>query len=244
MNVVVLTCDKYLPSLRPFSFLFNRYWSEARKWDDDWLPEPVHVVGFSHPEFNLPKNFEFISVGKDEDYPVEKWSDALIDALEGPLSHMSQFTLLLEDFWLVRQVDYGALHELWDYMLAHDDIIKVDIVRDRMFAGGNRDIGYLGCLDLVESDPDSQYQVSLQAGFWNREKLLAILERGETPWEFELQGTSRLAAKPEWRVIGSKQCPVWYDLVHKGGDPTEIYLDRMARSDRTELEKIGFIRTV
>jgi hypothetical protein len=52
MRVYVLTSDKYLPALRPFAWLFTKYWSST---------QPVTVVGFSPPTFALPENFDFLS---------------------------------------------------------------------------------------------------------------------------------------------------------------------------------------
>ena len=72
MKVIVLTSDKYLHALQPFAWLFNKYWSSA---------QPVTVAGFTPPDFGLPDNFTFHSIGAFADYPVARWSDALIKLL-------------------------------------------------------------------------------------------------------------------------------------------------------------------
>ena len=68
MNIFVLTSDKYLDALKPFCYLFNKYWSPKQQ---------VVIAGFTPPDFELPKNFHFHPIGPFEDFPIGKWSDAL-----------------------------------------------------------------------------------------------------------------------------------------------------------------------
>src|SRR5512135_1324160 len=98
INVLVMTSDKYLKALKPFAWLFNKYWSA-------W--QPVTVAGFTLPDFDLPNNFHFLSLGKFEDYPVGKWSDALLAAMN--LTGFETFVLFLEDYWIRRGVDVEAV---------------------------------------------------------------------------------------------------------------------------------------
>ena len=71
-RVVVSTCDKYLPYLKPFIHQFQMYWGKDQQ---------VLVAGFTRPDFDMPRNFHFHSIGKQKDYPIEKWSDSIIKLL-------------------------------------------------------------------------------------------------------------------------------------------------------------------
>lgn len=87
-DVVVLTSDGYVNALRPFAYLFNKYWSKEQE---------VIVAGYSPLPFKLPSNFHYYSIGRQEDYGVDKWSDGLIDFLEA--HPQIEFPILfLEDY--------------------------------------------------------------------------------------------------------------------------------------------------
>jgi hypothetical protein len=192
--VYVEVSDKYLWALRPFSYLFNIFWSEL---------QPVTVFGYSRPDFDLPTNFRFVSIA-EESYPANKWSDGLIEFLLR--EQETHFVLLLVDYWLCRTVDVGGVGSLADLCRMNPAILRMDLTTDRLYAGSSHDIGYWGHYDLVEAGNDEQYQFSLQASIWNRSSMLSVLERGKTPWEVEVHTT----LTPDMRVFGSRQYPVRY----------------------------------
>lgn len=232
--VIVMTSDKYLNAMRPFAYLFNKYWS---------CRHPVTVVGFAEPDFELPRNFLFVSMGSMADYPVNKWSDALIDFLEddGCTEH---FVLMLEDYWLSRPVNQEAIRMLHDYARQFRNVLKIDLMTDRLYAGGMTDYDNCGYLDLVLSDHKSQYHMSLMTGIWNRDLMLRFLERGETPWQVELEGTPRVAAAGnEVLVLGTRQAPIRHILAHRRGRPEELLLDGLKPVDITEMHDMGILFT-
>ena len=99
----VITSDKYLGALKGFSYLFNKYWGRD---------QGVIVAGFQAPDFLLPDNFHFHSLGDMADYPVGKWSNALIKLLHD-YSKVEVFGLMLEDYWISRPVDRNAISILY-----------------------------------------------------------------------------------------------------------------------------------
>ena len=56
MNIYISTSNDYLHVLKPFSYLFNKFWSDEQK---------VFILGYEYPTFDLPNNFEFISMNSD-----------------------------------------------------------------------------------------------------------------------------------------------------------------------------------
>lgn len=230
--VVVVTSDKYLKALRPFSWLFCKYWSRF---------EPVTVVGFAEPDFDLPGNFSFVSMGPMSSYPVEKWSDALIDFLEDrPALH--HFALMLEDYWLSRPVNTQAVKMLYDYAVQFRHVLKIDLMADRLYAAGMADYNNCGYLDLILSDYKSQYQMSLMTGVWNRDLMLRFLVRNESPWQVELDGTRRVAAAGnDVLVLGTRQAPVRHILAHRRGNPQELLLDGLKSCDIDEMQSLGIL---
>jgi len=229
--VYCLTSRAYHWALAPFAFLFNTYWSGL---------QPVVVVTDVLPSGPvLPSNFEARSVSGG--YPLQKdrWSDGLIEALgHCPSEHL---VILLEDYWLVRTVDDRSIPTLVEYASLHPEILRVDLTDDRQFNGAARPIGSWGHYDLVETPADSAYQMSLQAAIWSRDHLLSVLRPGLSPWEVELQ--TSLADRPDLRVVGTKQCPVRYANVTKGGDGSKaLNLEAIPEEHRSIFVERGWLK--
>jgi hypothetical protein len=201
IRVVVSTSDKYLWALKPFSFLFCKYWSEL---------QPVIVAGYSPPPFELPPNFEFHSIDS-RPYPAQEWTNGLLKFFD----HFQDehFVWLLEDFWLRRTVNHSAVQILHDYAINHPEVYRIDLGTDRLFAKDNRfEPDYLryGTLNLIQSRPDWEYTHSTQCGIFRRDKFIQLLQPNWSPWQFELEGAEILRAHEDWLVLGTRQIPVDY----------------------------------
>lgn len=231
MRIFVLTSDHYIGAVRAFAYLFRKYWSKEQE---------VIVAGFKPPDFDLPSNFHFHSLGNMADYPVNRWSDALIKLLHDYTDDV--FGLALEDYWLSRPVNVQAVQMLYDYMLQFRNVLKMDLYSDRLYAGGMTDYNHCGYLDLIRSDPASQYHMSLMWGLWNRELMLRFLIPGESPWSVELEGTPRVArAADEVMVLGTRNMPLRHILAHRRGNPNELLLDGLDPVDVEALRGLGYI---
>ena len=196
MRVVVYTSDRYRWCLGPFQYLFNVYWSEL---------QDVIVGGFKPPQFDLAPNVSFHSIAPDN-YPVERWSDGLIEFLNSMDDEVIIF--MLEDYWLCRGVNHGAVASLEEYMAMHPGVLRIDLTADRLYSGRAFDVDTWGCLDIIETPPDTPYQWSTQACVVNRKHFLRCLQPGMAPWEFELRGNELIPAG--LRVLGTRQWPVRY----------------------------------
>lgn len=201
MNIVVSVSDKYLWCLKPFSYLFNKYFSPVIN---------VDVAGYSPPDFQLPSNFIFHSIAQPQ-YPKEKWVDGFAKFLSG-YNH-SHFLLFLEDYWLSRKVNLSTIELMFQFIENNPRVMRVDLTSDRLYAGGVKDVGYYGHCDIIEA-AGSQYQMSLQAGIWSTELFLDLLyklpEGTRSAWDVELTGTGVLNANPSIRVFGTRQHPIRY----------------------------------
>lgn len=238
MRVIVLTSDKYLHALKPYAWLFNKYWSAEQE---------VLVAGFTPPRFALPKNFSFHSIGKFADYPVGRWSDALIKLLEEIPDEA--FVLMLEDYWISRAVDVRGVQMLYDYACQFGYVLRLDLTTDRLFAHGPRypgdipDYGQLGHLDLIRSEPTSQYHMSMMTGVWRRDNLLKVLVPDESPWQVELDGTRRVMVDHahDMLVLGTRQWVTRHGLAFRGGDPGKIDISFLSPEDVAALTSLGFL---
>jgi hypothetical protein len=231
-RVFLTTSDKYLPALRPMAWLMNRYWRP--------VPEVV-VMGFGLPEFDLPENWTFATLGKQEKYPFDKWSNALIDFLTEVPDEV--FLLMLEDMWPVRKVDTEALDILYRYMIQFEYVAKMDLCGDRLYALGMQPYGYVGRLDLIKSMPGSPYHLSLMPGFWRKKHLLKALIPNESPHQLELQGTTRLSHMQDLLVLGTRQWPLRITLALRGADSTRLLTDEIEPNDLAKLRELGYLES-
>lgn len=229
-KVLVTTSDKYLPALRPLAHLMERYWK----------PQPEVIVGgFAHPDFDLPSNWTFHSLGPQELFPFGKWSNALAKFLREVEGEV--FLLILEDMWPIRPVDTEALDILYRYMLQFEYVAKMDLCGDRLYAMGMQPYGHVGRLDLVKSMPGSPYHLSLMPGFWRKRHLMQVLIPDESPHDVELQGTMRLSHYQEVIVLGTRQWPLRVTLALRGGDSGKLLTDEIEPGDVERMSKQGLL---
>jgi hypothetical protein len=221
IRVILPVADKYQWALRPFYYLFNTYWSKL---------QPVLTVGFQTPQFPLPDNFKFYSLGPHDPGP-QYWSDELIETL----NHIQDehIVIMLEDYWLCRTADFRGIDTLHEYCRLHPEIIRMDLTTDRLYAGGMQDTDKYGCYDLVETKEGTPYQMSLQAAIWSRRHLLSVLKPGLNPWEVELQTEIR----EPLRVLGTRQNPIRYANVFNSGKP-----DQLLNLEEIPEEHLNFMR--
>lgn len=238
MRVIVTTSDKYLHILKPFSYLFNRYWGHDQQ---------VLIGGFTPPDFQLPGNFSFHSIGKFEDYPIGKWSNGLIDLLDSVDDEA--FILMLDDYLLKRPVDVLGVKMAYNYARQFGYVLRFDLTWDRLFSYGARypdevpDYGHLGHLDLVYSEPTREYHMSLMPAVWRRDNLLKVLQPDWSPWDVELEGTSHLQKHhaADMLVLGTRQAPIRIGLGLRGGNPGKLDLDAMRAEDVLAMKELGIL---
>lgn len=204
MQVIVTTSDSSLRVLPGFARLFNLFWSQD---------QPVTICGFTKPDFPLPDNFHFVSLGRFEDYPVNRWSDAMLKIIDTVAEEV--FALLLDDYWPIRYVDQRGVKIAYDYMGQFKNVVKFDLCRERLWndPGGYtheaNTYAHAGHLDLIKSRPHSPYHMSLWAGLWRRDLLRMILVPGESAQQIEINGTVRLSSFGDHMlVMGSRQAPL------------------------------------
>ena len=71
LNIYISTSNKYIHLIKPFQYLFNKFWSDKQK---------VTILGYEEPKFKLEDNFNFISLGKQT--TINDWCSDLSNFLE------------------------------------------------------------------------------------------------------------------------------------------------------------------
>lgn len=229
-KILLSTCDKYVKAVLPYAYLLKKYWPNH--------PEVV-VGGFSEPDFAMPERFTFLSIGEQEDYPVNKWSDQIYRFIN--LVGDDVFIFTLEDMWIIEPVKLGVVKMAYDYMEQFKYVARLDLTGDRLHAGGARFYGKMGNVDLIWSDPDGQYHMSTMPAFWRKEHLERVLIPGETPWQVEINGTPRLG---HWRdlciVLGTNAWPVRNTLAFRN-ESMKLLLSEIADDDVKEMRALGLL---
>ena len=230
-RVFIRTCDARLPALRVMLHLINRH----------WYPNPEVVVGgYARPDWPLPPNVIFHSLGENRDYPVGRWSNATAKLLHEVPDEV--FVLLLEDFWPTRDVDGRAIDILADYARQFTYVARIDLTGDRLYAGGaDLNYGHVAHLDLIKSMPGSPYHLSLMGGIWRREHLLRHLTPNWSPWDCELQGTTQLSHDQQVIVLGTRQWPLRHTLAFRAQEPGRVLTDELDLADLAELRRLGYL---
>jgi hypothetical protein len=239
MKLCVLTSDHHSWLLKGFLHQWNKYGRKNFMADGMNDALELEVAGFTRPDW-LPGGIPFYSIGKFEDYPVEKWSDGLIKYLQGLKEEL--VLILLEDYWMLRPVNRAAIFNAFGYMEDHPDVIRFDVASDRMFCQAARHAGYFGNFDLCEGK--GAYALSFQASIFRKDLLLQMLRPGETPWQAELEGSARVN-RSEYRVVGTYQWPMNYMIVVNKGhlDRTGdwMYPSRsLSKADWLQLDNLGY----
>lgn len=235
MRIVVLTSDKTMHALPAFAHQLNKH----MPWEDGIL-----VAGFSPLPFHLPPNFDYVSIGNFEDYPYQKWSNALIVLLEALRDE--RILWMMDDFWLMRKADVEAIHMLDRFMSTRLDIARIDLSSDRLYAANAGDVIYVDRLDLLASHLPVPYLLSFQAGIWDRKKLLQYLRPDETAAETELFGSQRMNDEKAI-VYGTRQTPLRYLIAVQHGKAAldggyqrpHVLIPQM---EINELRELGFLQ--
>lgn len=235
-----MVSDKHLNCLKPFCYLWQKHWAQRHVYH-----HPVTIYGYTEPTFQIPSNFGFRSLGDFKDYPVNRWSNGFLKALDYIEDDI--VLLLLEDYFMLRDVDVQGVLVFEKYMLEHPEVFRFDLTLDRAQTAGIQPYGSYKHYDLVISNTTLPYNFSTQAGLFRKDMLKQLVLPNESAGEMEMYANGRLQHHPEWQVLGSKQQPMRYligvqqgQVTLNGGYQGESYA--LVGEDRAELEKLGYLR--
>ena len=175
-------CDETLWILKPYAYLFNKHWGVDYK---------VAALGYKEPNFELPLNFKFVSMGESQEGGAEGWSAYLYNYFKG--IEDDHVILTLEDFLPTAPPNAEVLESIVNLMKERESVGRFDLTWDL----------YTNCthipssslnekINLCEIPKGAMYRVSCQPAIWKRSFLLNILKETNNPWNFETHG-SRLS---------------------------------------------------
>jgi hypothetical protein len=188
LKVYLSTCNNYLFLVKPFTFLWNKFWQRSQE---------VVYLGYDKPEHSLQENFDFISVGPDDG--LENWAKDLIKFFNSIDDEYFIFTY--DDGLLVDQTNFGVYDKLLKY-LDNPKVGRICLTRDTT-SRPHRLFDKSDGLTVIEANAESDYRISFSPSIWRKEYFLKYLEKGMNHWTFESVGSER-AKNDGYHILGVK----------------------------------------
>ncbi len=171
MHIIVASTGSYSDAWAPFHALFKKFWADC--------PYPLTLVT-DHEPIPWPGERKIV-LGVDRG-----WCKNLLEALK---QIPEDFVLLLqEDFFLNYPTNTPQIQQALVTLKADP---KVGAFRVYPCPGPDQPVGE----DYGIINPGAAYRVSCQATIWRKAELASILERFNTPREFEIDGTRFASSK-------------------------------------------------
>ncbi len=172
--VLILSCDKYSDIWPVFYSFFFKYWGDC----------PFKIYNASNYQ-----SFSHSRVTNIHSGMVSDWSTET-KAILGQIKE-KYVIVILDDYLIYQSVDmptllnslqlmkrYDALFlKLFCFPASHSSLWASDKLEEAPFMGKIRN--------------GQEYRINLQVGAWNKEIMMDILKPGESPWQFELEGSKR-----------------------------------------------------
>ena len=240
LPVYIVTADHSMFCLPAFCYLFNKFWPASTT---------INVIGYSTPNFELPENVNYISLGKDRG--AEFWSDDMINFFS-KVDH-KLFYLTTEDGFILRKVNEQLLFDSFAFstqmLEINPNFLRFNLThcvssRHHSVVGRNS----LGN-EVIAATPGTDYRHSLQHSIWNTSNFLSMLSPSMTPWQVELDENARFS---NFDILAFRgECPMqvghgyskgkkvanWYQDVwrHMSG------FNGLSDEDIQYIEKMGWI---
>lgn len=233
MKIVVTTSDRYLHLLPIFCFLFNKYWHESE--DEHTIKmQKVEIVGYKKPDFELPFNFTFHSLGEQIGDATNFTKD-----LREYFKQQDQFFIwMMEDTFLRANVNFNSLN-LLKSLTNVDKVGRIYLSDDIMRREGHFTFGKYDDFYVYQLPQDSIFRLSTQASIWNRDFLLMYMQKDLSPWQFESQADTAI---DDYHVVGLGENPVVH--VNEGVRKTNIYQYDLNRIDENVINEMKQLQII
>jgi hypothetical protein len=173
-GVYIWTSNSLMHCVPAWAYLFNKFWPYKQK---------VRVLGYNMPEYELPENFEYISLGVQRG--PDFWSDDMKQYFSS-CEHES-FYLTTEDGFIVGDVDSEILDMGIKLSLSDpsEKFLKFCLTAD-VHRRPKQVLKDFGNFKLIKAAQHSNYRHSLSHCIWRRDRLVEKLTPGQSPWKFEV----------------------------------------------------------
>jgi hypothetical protein len=175
IEIIFGVSNDYLHILKPACSLFNEFWSSKKH---------VKIAGFDAPDFDMPDNFSFASLGNQRG--PKYWTEDILqicDLVEG-----DYFIFVVENDFLIRPVNFEILHVFEKMLQADKSIARIDLTTSSSVHSMGTIVKSYPSFDIFELPQSADWRMALgHYSIWNKQYLRSFLKRypQTTPWEFE-----------------------------------------------------------
>ena len=160
-TVYIPCCDASLDVVKINSYLFNKFWPDAK----------VVYLGFSKPEYDFyNKNHTFVSMAPEQIGGSSSWTRYIHDYLATVEDELVLFSI--DDYLVCKPPDGEMLDAVVSLMNKNQKIGRFDLTFDSQVEGSYTSVGKYRGFDVIQKYPKSQYRISTQPSIWRREFLL------------------------------------------------------------------------
>lgn len=165
MKVLVLSCDKNTDIFAAFHHCIEKYWPDH--------PEVIYAM-------ETVKNPYYKTICHNE--PLNRWTKRIRETLTD--IDDDQILIMMDDCFVRRPVDVQRIeylsHEL-NGNIAH-------FCFEKSWDSSDVDTNIIGMKRRLHG---SRYEVCINCGLWQRDKLIDVLSRNSNPWDVELNQDNR-----------------------------------------------------
>ena len=211
-GVYIWSSNQLMHCVPAWAYLFNKFWPWEQK---------VRVLGYNLPEYKLPDNFEYISLGTQRG--PQFWSDDMKKYFSS--CEHECFYLTTEDGFIVGDVDEEILNLALkvSFLNLDDKFSRFNLTAD-VHRRPRTVLAQFNDFRLIKATQSAQYRQSLSHSIWRTDSLLRKLIPGQSPWDFELDnqramhdGLDVYATEDKYAIHcghgyqRGKKLPNWYE---------------------------------
>lgn len=160
MKIVVSSCDKNSDIFYPFHKCIEKYWNNH--------PEIIYIT-------ETIQNPYYKTINKD--YPIELWTKRIREALNE--INDNKILLMVDDIFIRKPVDTKRI----EYYVKQ---LKGNIAMFEFEKSWDKNDIETEIKGMKKRPHGAEYEVCINCGLWQKDKLINVLSRDSDPWDVEL----------------------------------------------------------
>lgn len=160
MTTLVLSCDKNTDIFDAFHHCIEKYYPTH--------PEIIYAT-------ETVKNPYYKTICKN--YPLEKWTKRIRETLAE--IDDEQILIIMDDFFIRQPVDTKRIKYASECLKNNIAVFSFE----KSFDKNDEETPYK---DFKKRQHGSPYEVTINCGLWQKDKLMHVLDRDSDPWDVEL----------------------------------------------------------
>lgn len=227
ISVVIQTCDKYNFLWKGWYYSFKNNWDWSLNWE----------IFFCNEQEKLNFNDSRIKqINSKISNDSSGFSNRLIEILN---KIKTKYILYIQDdMWLYRKIEKKVFEDSL-YLMKHFDWNCLKIHEKTFF---NYDLEktnfFINDIRVLKQKNTSEYLLSHNASFWNKDFLLNNMHMNESPWKNEFEGTKRISENYDDPKIFHLDYPWYYQYgIARNGEFTQFGMELNDLLKHRELNK-------